>query len=399
MKKIFTITSILALAACGGGSGGGSGGGAGVGDTTLPTEVGAWNAVSVEASNARVTGIKAFDNRAEILALLQERLGTDAVPDLETAEQKIENVYTVTFLGADNLKSMAAANENDTRATLYDAWKTLGGSEQDLAAYDNINDLIDYVTGHLPDDAEEIAELSPEAIPLDNVIFDSAESRTGDVMRWRFGLDNEGRISKLIYSVDSQIEPSENGEKSYARTGDATFDIDGKSATLDMMGRNIGLKYSDFGVIGKHEIVAGGYETFMWEPDDPSMPEEKMVFKGRAVGSLHDANEKNFSELMQGDSTLTFEKGDISLNMNFTESGWYDVTVKANDSELKSVSFDGTANSKYDKWAISKDENYDAWANVAFYGYDEPEETAGTFHYTDGTTGTNFNAGFGGTRQ
>lgn len=116
-------------------------------------------------------------------------------------------------------------------------------------------------------------------------------------------------------------------------------------------GDKLGMKYADFGYViantnrrmdnesadeTTYEAFAGGYDVKRIDKQNLS---DEMVFAGRAVGgvryeTLHwadEGNEWDSKPLSTDDAKLTFKDGTETLNMNFADSGWYDVTVTSKD--------------------------------------------------------------------
>lgn len=222
--------------------------------------------------------------------------------------------------------------------------------------------------------------------------------------------------------------------------------IEQTTFTTHLLGKDIGLKYADFGYADAHmtrtvdgenadwneyNTMAGGYSLKKISADNLPM-DTKMTFTGSAVAGLRvqvgnwdeeDGIEKQMLA-RTNDATLTFDKGTEELEMNFSkntdaENRWYDVkfTKDAN----------GNINMHYSNEEALSDKDF------ALYGYtnnDVPLDTKSenatfeTSYYGDAGTASeatavvgfrdedmlqsqegytyrelDFNAAFGGTRK
>lgn len=186
--------------------------------------------------------------------------------------------------------------------------------------------------------------------------------------------------------------------------------------------KDLGLKYSDFGllfeelIIGQDDdMLAGQKDSFKYtehngyiggyESNQADKPETETTFTGKAYAgltrktpdkdmeSLDDLDVKN--QFYHGDATLTVDKdAKQQLVADFTGQGWYAVTV---DNDQK-ISFDARNNNIEQDWQVSpKDpngqiENY----NVKYYGptKDNATEVVGNVQYLEDKGDDNGDWGF-----
>jgi len=262
MKKYFVLTSILALAACGGGSGG-NGGVSGMTDYERAT-----------ASNAKITGMVS----------------------------RIQNGDSYNNLSRSATTHRAASSGNSITETVY----------------------------------------------LDDVLFESADkeysSEANEDFMMRFHVDTNGKIDGLATIDDGE-------EELFPRVGDENKffqrDEEGEvTASVTLLGREKGLKYSDFGFITVNGVeygetenittqfimpIAGGYEakniTDTMNADDLA---NDIVFNGIAVANVGEPDtsvEGSRLTLRDNNATLTFDKdsGNEVLTANF--AGYTDSTT------------------------------------------------------------------------
>ncbi len=289
MKKYFILTSVLALAACGGGSGSGGG--------YVPAEILTPEQRAAAESNQAITGMKSH-----------------------------------IIIGGTN----ATVNPN-TRAS------TSGG----------------HGGGKLYD--------------LSNVVFQSTDKEFGapdEDFTMEFVVDDNGKII-AIKTLD------DGGVDEFARHDDKDnrFDVpdEGVHARVNLVGKQLGLAYSDFGFIQMYEDanpdthlfimpIAGGYQEKLVSTEDFSTD---MKFSGIAVGSVGEADttiEGERLDLYDSKAELVFNKetGTETLTADFTGNGhkndsWYKVVAtRYNNGDAQIVFSDGT-NIENERFMFRKD--------------------------------------------
>ncbi len=275
MRKLAILTSILALAACGGGSGSGSLG--------TPGEILTPEQRVAAKSNLSVTGMKSH-----------------------------------VFIGGTN----ATVNPN-ARAS------TSGGHGGKL--YD-----------------------------LSNVVFQSADKEfdtPDEDFTMKFIVDENGKITAIQSTDDGSIDEFARHDYKSNR-----FDVpeEGVHARVNLVGKQLGLAYSDFGFIQMYEDanpdthlfimpIAGGYQEKLVKADELATD---MKFKGIAVGSVGEADttvEGERLDLYDSKAELVFNKatGTETLTADFTSKShqndpWYKVVAtRYNDGDAQIAFTDG----------------------------------------------------------
>ncbi len=271
MKKLVLLTSVLALAACGGGSGG-SGGGAGIGDVpgipetpntpdtpTIEAPVLITETISdtVRASNASVTGI-ALDNRAELIDMVEQTLGKtyqdeetsaatyslraghgmDNDKRWEWAKGKINHMGWFDKSDEDLLAKLNEYKEQGEAAynkfinDLKDAFTLIGGSAGDFDSFLDSDDcaglagfIAGIIGGDLKDDFEQTKEdMQYKEFDLSGVKFYRGNAHdAGEYIQLK--LDNNGEI-KQMYMSDAGTFDRSNTNSQFAFHG-YRYEVDG----------------------------------------------------------------------------------------------------------------------------------------------------------------------------
>ncbi len=258
MKKLVLLTSVLALAACGGGSGG-SGGGAGIGDVpsipdtpivpdipTIEAPVLITETISdtVRASNASVTGI-ALDNRAELIDMVEQTLGKtyqdeetsattyslragrgmDNDKRWEWAKGKINHMGWFDKSDEDLLAKMNEYKEQGEEAynkfinDLKDAFTLVGGDKgkfDDFLDSDDCAGLAGFIAGIIGGDLKDDFEQTKEDMQykefdlggVEMTLASSTDDNEGTLDVLTFGLGEDGSI----IAADMVSYVSDNGE-------------------------------------------------------------------------------------------------------------------------------------------------------------------------------------------
>lgn len=193
------------------------------------------------------------------------------------------------------------------------------------------------------------------------------------------------------------------------------IDIDALTVQLNNQGKDVGLKYADFGTItydGKagNETVKdvalfyGGYEALSAKASDLPQVDTEMNFEGKAVAQVwsegrNDENEIEYTKLYNGSADLTFKNGKETLVADFTD--WHKVTIETAGSGYD-ISISGTA--KDDKFAIDPSaETYLYGTDIRYYGENpkNPDEFVGSASF-ENSNSERWMGGemvFGGTRK
>ncbi len=351
MKKSLILTSVLALAACHGGSGGG----ARPGDVTYVDEIG--------QSNAQITRMVS-NSEYQVARYVENKLGDDANL-ARSATNRDHSGNGMDYDTAHELVELAEWLANDT-TTQDDIVSMFNNSNTDKnkikAALKLLDDMYCFVGGsaettaerilaHRADFATPLADLKDKTMVfnLNDVTFTMSEiTDTADYDYIDLETDEHtGKITGI-----TMIHKGIRGDM-INRVGDKVFADSDETVTVDMIGN---LRYSDFGYVHTTDIesgtqwdtaLAGGYEHYKINKNDMS---GEMTFSGRAVGGVNREiggyDEENAEMIAnqpldtgEGGATLTFNNGAENLVMNFGD--WYTVTVsKQANSSTADIRFD-----------------------------------------------------------
>lgn len=236
-------------------------------------------------------------------------------------------------------------------------------------------------------------------------------------------LKNE--ITKL--KEDNKITPSEalHANKLIEELNDKSLGMKTEpykeEVSISSFGKDINLKYSDFGFIKKSTIrrlhkfeefnvFSGGYNS---KNIDKSKITNNLIFKGKAVGlfqNKHSSGETDSLNLVDENATFTFntDKQSETLNMSFKD--WYDVEVKKdnsseNSNSIKFSDIGKTIKGKF-KFTNKVNEEQKDFINKSngrfetnYYGdKNKPSEIVGNISYKEdsGNDTKVFKAAFGG---
>jgi len=306
MKKYLVLTSVLALAACGGGSGGGSHGGTPVAPENKPFVP---VADEIGASNAAITGMVS-NSEAQVVTYVKNKLGDDA--ELVGLGN---NARTAKTRGAFVPSSAAGNMDYDKAKELMELAQWLG---DDTTTHDDItamfkksktdqnkiksalkllNDMYCYVGGDADETARRILERRSakdfdkpmdeikqhsEILTLDGVDLYTAPW-VNALIKLKFNVNKNGRIESVEYQdVDEYLAAHPGADIAVgpmARDGETAFfvsediltkedmtddDADGNIVSPEYIkgditakhkaeyisyAKKLGLKYSDFGVL------------------------------------------------------------------------------------------------------------------------------------------------------
>ena len=212
--------------------------------------------------------------------------------------------------------------------------------------------------------------------------------------------------------IIKQIEES-NFEKSVY--------TDSKIITTKMYGKEVGLKYSDFGIIKENsekryndgtviEYDNKDYYNVFTGYANKNINKENikdtLTFKGKSVGVVENYNTVASLDLVDNNATLTFDSNNETETLNMSFNNWYDVKVsKYYDINDANFTFSNPNNNTIDenfKFDTTKDNiNY---LRTEYYGDDKtkPSEVVGDVFYREGdyyTDRKEFKASFGGIKQ
>ena len=191
-----------------------------------------------------------------------------------------------------------------------------------------------------------------------------------------------------------------------------------KIITTEMYGKEVGLKYSDFGITkvnyekryndgtveknnSKEEwSISGAYANKNINKENIK---DTLTFKGKAVGVVENYNK--FLDL-NGNATLTFDSNNETETLNMSFNNWYDVKVsKYYDIDDANFTFSNPNNNTIDEnFKFYTDTQKGGILRTKYYGDDKtkPSEVVGSIYYreSDYNTGSKeFRASFGGIKK
>ena len=188
---------------------------------------------------------------------------------------------------------------------------------------------------------------------------------------------------------------------------------DSATITYGSIGKDLGLKYADFGIItydiklGNETdkdtaLFYGGYDKLSAKASDLPQVDTEMNFEGKALAQVwadHKGTDIETLKLYDGTADLTFKDGKETLVADFAD--WHKVTIETNKSAYSGydISVSGTATD-----AAYTLENPDlAVADIKYYGENpkNPDEVVGsaTFWGDNNTHWVDAEMVFGGTRK
>ena len=393
MRKFCFLTSVLALAACAGGSGE---------NNTAPGEIAYVDVVG--ESNSRITRMVS-NSEYQVARYVANKLGDDTgdmnmsrAGTVRGAFVPSEPTGNIDYDTARELVDIAAWLVNDT-TTQSDIVSMFNNSEEDKnkikSALKLLDDMYCFVGGNAEKTADRIlqqrsnfvvplADLQEktEVFNLKDVMFKTIPT-SGVIGDLRFNVNQQtGRVESIQYMNAEQIMEEHEGSDvpvgPILRDGDTNVFVFSETVTEESSplfgqsvdipseyvsyGRDLGLKYSDFGVLrtdfttvdfpgvedfGVHETpFVGGYTTK--QVDDNRMKElaqgGDVVFHGLAKGTLsyHDwdagipgstgADVPMPGGLSDENATLTFaDDGSQTLAADFTNWAKIEAVKTEND--------------------------------------------------------------------
>ncbi len=425
MKKYLVLTSVLALAACGGGSGGGGAG--------APAGVRAAVDPSAVQSNSAITSMA-----SEILVASD---GSAPVLNIARSGSVVHNGKTYTSYRLDDVNFRVATGANDANLKFHmdnigkidSLVMNVGTGNQYMDRRGDTNEfrgiVYEYVVLNAPDDqhmddpsyndADTKVRLvySPSNDLTDySVLTAAAQGKcpAGKSCRWdridqAFRVSSEGTDFK--YSDFGKLETdnfgkykgvtAENLETS--KTQKTIAGSDGHVTT------DFKTEWSDLAYDNGYETFAGGYAALQKRPTNT------MEFTGKATGSVYatdmDSHADEHLALQDNNASLVFtvnSNGSSTETLSMAFDNWYDVTVtKTNATDGTSTNqivfndFDGANNyMKFNQDAgtgVTKDNFATVQGDISepghakteglldmnYYGVATTEEATGTVRYKE----------------
>ena len=332
MKKLTILTSVLALAACGGGSGGG-----GVSVEPVKTTAVSFSVNQARADNTKINYVLSkIPTAIDANATQQQKLAAaeTALTNMRTTIQTLMDMG-VNSPDLDTYVTDHQPDVNNALALFFHDYEP----EQGIAYY--INQMT-------PDLLESFDKshgfVAGQMTPNDMVFYDDY----GEVFTFNFV---DGRLVSSTDSDGETVTFSNDGKYSYSWSdplniyGATSGDVDGQ---ISLLGNQIGLKYSDFGYdlysaseywsgvdipinsVGASGFIGGYIAKEVQKPDNGA------VFTGVAAAPViahtySEAEGDNFySRVSKIDgATLEMKNNQEILTANFSQAAnpWYDVVI------------------------------------------------------------------------
>ena len=306
----------------------------------------------------------------------------------------------ITTANAAQIKSAYATDSNILWAAMAVLNRSLAASCFDATSGANTAEcLVNWRNNNTAVFDTSRTELADNAIVL---TVDNATLTATNDYKMKFTLDGDGEIIGMTLTRDS-------GDVNLTKLGDSSdfYGPDNENKTVlelayDSLGKEMGLSYSDFGLInilssmdGDQRVdvslmpFAGGYDDKKIAVADI---DSDMTFTGRATGRV--AKGAHIVQLQQDTARptkLTFDTQSKTSTLNANFKNWYDVTVDSTGAisftDYKDNEPGGTpidmqlATTPNDDGVITAN---GANMNVGYYGPDgTPTEATGTVQFTE----------------
>ncbi len=397
MKKITILTSILALAACGGVSGGN---GPIPPSTTIsePETPNITVPAGAQNSNRAITSMK-----SEIL--VPNNSGTHSMTGRSSTTHINGKDYTSYRL--DDVKFEQSGFDGDsTDETYLKFGLDENGKIIRLDVFNGDESRTQTITRD-SDDAKTFSETSKKYTINygDNASYEintSMDTNLDDDLEFILTKENNPDKDAILAAYK---------DKKYT-TADVKI-----TTTSDMYGKTLSkpLSYADFGYVtqvygndtnGVHTVITGGYEIKAIAEENFASTD--MTFTGTAIGAISaetsDGYDSKRIKTENGTATLTFQDGKETLTMPFDD--YYTVTATRargeSDPTLEFTDYKGTDDKfKFNETTLNNRENTRLHFRTGYYGNNNnPTEAIGTISVEQNNNGARigFDAAFGGTR-
>ena len=228
--------------------------------------------------------------------------------------------------------------------------------------------------------------------------------------RIKFSIDKFGKIDGVMFSgYEIPVKLKREGDTNKFKSDEQSI-----HAKLELYGKDVGLKYSDFGLLeikteydperyNKIHSMYGGYElkrVFI----NKNYLTNNLTFKGTAVGVVSQSADSEKLNIRDDKATLVFDKttGKEVLTAKF--NNWYDVRVDNNSKKINFTNGDKVSDDKFKfkKEGVIKDSfegtSSSDYLYSSYYGDNNPQEVVGDVNY-DNYNNLKLNMSFGGKIQ
>lgn len=411
MKKIAILTSVLVLAACGGGHNGGE-----INDAEAFMRSG-FISDSAKASNGNLTSMTSG------IVVAKDGSGSAVRSATKTYNGKEYAVYTlddVKFLIAQDPTNGHFQFNIDENGRVDSVKENLGGIEGELVRigdtarfnapmFEYVKDGGDNAKWRVVDDGSVTIE-DLTAIATAKGLTGGHWNRIDEVLDIKtFGSDlglqfsDFGHFNPVYKTKNKQLTTDDLIASARAGTLNRGSDLD-KSKTESEM-------ENEFTNSQDYQLFAGGYAISGTQIKDTLTPTAGMNFKGTAHGRIYTSIQTkgteganrgdylNAYDIAYTDPTnaghdmaKTFVTNNATLNVNadsqvltmpFSEQGFYDVTVtKNNVSNTSTIAFDNWGgNSRQYQIDVGGTQTPEYNVKMGYYGINTPTEAAGVVQY------------------
>jgi len=366
------------------------------------------NFINVAAnSNSNLTSMWAR-NEAQVIAYIKNRLiGLNLEDTSEPSYLQVaQTALWLSTASEEDIDAELAANRDNVHRAMYVYNSRLNSCFDDNATVSASQCFINWKTNasYLFNNAVSALEMNAQILDIDNATFTSSNANDGAVLK--FGINESGKIVSMTVVKNGTDETEfnryndTNEFRHITNIEDGTFD---SVLTYDSVGKNMGLRYSDFGTYDINSDVvadirnnipfAGGYPEKQIEPNNIA---QNLTFSGKAVGTVtsykNGANNPEVIELENGRAYLTFNTTSQNAHITSTFDNWYTVVIDKGDTEtINFESYHENAQG-YDMHMLSpvgvfEDPIEASTTTVSYYGPDPangvPTEAVGLVQFRD----------------
>ncbi len=172
------------------------------------------------------------------------------------------------------------------------------------------------------------------------------------------------------------------------------FEANSATVQYNSVGKNIGLKYADFGTLDwtvesekETSLFYGGYEALSASAKDLPQVDTEMNFEGKAVAAVTNEHpdRDDMTKMYDGTANLTFKNGNETLVADFTD--WHKVTIETDTSKQSGYAFTFAGTPTDTNFAVVPNEYAQQAVDIKYYGENpkNPDEFAGSATYEYGT--------------
>ena len=402
MKKILVLTSVLALAACGGGAG----------ERVTQDNI-------IRAGTAGTVSLEAAKSNSKITSMVSE-IGVAS----DGTTVNIGNTGRIaTSIFVYNGKEYVSYKLDDVHFSLGPSNGEV--DENEYVTFGLSNDGTGEIVSVVfhDGDSEYTKERNGDKVFAGTVYRYYLQGSNGNYYPQTDSFDVRPTRDQVRAAIANNI-PDEYVRNYYLSQFDALGDdwddeehmhseIQNHSFELKGKDLNTKLRYSDFGydVLGDEDdysVIAGGYDIKKINLNTPEFANKKIMFSGTAIGAkaYSDGEDEYVSEPIStnnGAASLTFNNGQETLVMPF--NNYYTVTVNknGNNANIAFTDYKGSDNNfKFTKESgITTNSTDYAFVDIKYFGDDNsPSEAVGRVFYEE-HTGKNptFEGAFGMTKK